>query len=34
MIGPGAVVMGAILFAVGAIGMAVWVFIKRRQFGA
>jgi hypothetical protein len=28
------IVMGAVLFAVGAIGMAFWLFIKRRQFGA
>ena len=27
-------VAGAVLFAVGAIGMAVWLLIKRRQFDA
>ncbi len=26
-----AIVVGPVLFAVGAIGMAVWVWVKRRQ---
>lgn len=25
------IVVGAVLFAVGAIGMAVWLWVKRRQ---
>jgi hypothetical protein len=32
VIGPWAMVAAAILFAAGAIGMAVWLFVKRRQF--
>ena len=28
-----AIVVGAVLFAVGAIAMAVWLFVKRRRLG-
>jgi len=28
---PVAVVVGAVLFAVGAIGMAIWLWVKRRK---
>jgi hypothetical protein len=31
MRGRWSIVLGAVLFAVGAIGMAVWVWVKRRQ---
>ena len=29
-----AIVVGTVLFAVGAIAMAVWLFVKQRQVGA
>ena len=31
MRGAWSIVVGAVLFAVGAIGMAVWLWVKRRQ---